>query len=291
MLFNNDLLFVVGSIIVKGIFTYSFYNNIFTTNNSESLINTNYSLNPISRLDTNIQLDNLPNHNYVDSIVQTDNIQVEASVQTANTYINTGMQTSSRMWLESIKNWIDNILGDSGITSSHSGPGYVDVGVQTNATAALQNYQSMWTTVKQWFLDVCSIRSSQLSSMGYNKIEKWRNNLDSIQSVDLHDSENPLTVLKFGTESSLQQLVTPDDSTSNICEVISENNLQNVETANRFYDMNNPADVLDLMNDPTVVFSINSATLPGDDLITFYTADSANEILRSTLENLLTSVN
>jgi hypothetical protein len=54
--------------------------------------------------------------------------------------------------------------------------------------------------------------------------------------------------------------------------------------------MNNSADVLDLMNDPTVVFS-NVPMVDGDDLITFYTADSANEILRSTLEALLTSVN
>ena len=37
--------------------------------------------------------------------------------------------------------------------------------------------------------------------------------------------------------------------------------------------------------------SINSATLPHDDLITFYTADSANEIVRSTLEALLNGVN
>jgi hypothetical protein len=48
--------------------------------------------------------------------------------------------------------------------------------------------------------------------------------------------------------------------------------------------MSNSKDVLDLMNDPTVVFSVNSATLPGDDLITFHTADSSYEILRSTLE-------
>jgi hypothetical protein len=44
------------------------------------------------------------------------------------------------------------------------------------------------------------------------------------------------------------------------------------------------------MNDPTVVFS-NDPMPNGDDLITFYTADSTNEILRSTLEALLTNVN
>lgn len=54
--------------------------------------------------------------------------------------------------------------------------------------------------------------------------------------------------------------------------------------------MSNSKDVLDLMNDPTVVFSVNPVG-GGDDLLTFYTADSANEILRSTLETLLNSVN
>jgi hypothetical protein len=40
MLFNNDLLIVVGSVIIGGLFTYTFYNNIFITYNSESLVNT-----------------------------------------------------------------------------------------------------------------------------------------------------------------------------------------------------------------------------------------------------------
>lgn len=39
-----------------------------------------------------------------------------------------------------------------------------------------------------------------------------------------------------------------------------------------------------------VVFS-NIPLDNGNDLITFHTAESSNEILRSTLENLLTSVN
>jgi hypothetical protein len=56
------------------------------------------------------------------------------------------MQPSARMWLESVRNWINEIFsGGIFATSSHSGPGYVDVGVQTNAT-------SVWATVKQWFL-------------------------------------------------------------------------------------------------------------------------------------------
>jgi len=62
--------------------------------------------------------------------------------------------------------------------------------------------------------------------MGYTKVDKWRNNIDSNQSVDLHDSESSLTTLKFGTDSDLQNLLVcsahPNDSASNVSEVISE---------------------------------------------------------------------
>jgi hypothetical protein len=285
MLFNNDLLFVVGSVIfiAGGIFTLSKYNIFPTINKGESLINTNSSLDTIGLQATNLsETNNLLTQSYVEASVQTTDILVETGIQTANTYVNTGMQTSARMWLESIRNWITEILGSG---TSNPNPQYVDVGVQTNAT-------TMWATVKQWFFEVCSVRSSELTSIGYNKVDKWINNLDSDQSVDLHDSNSPLTIYKFESESELQNLVDPNDSASQINEVVSnqQSNI-NINSSVRVYDMNNVKDVLDLMNDHTVVFSVNSATLPGDDLITFYTTDSANEILRSTLETLLTSVN
>ena len=262
MFFNNDLIFVVGSFIfVAGgvILTYSFYSGP-TINKGESVVN-------ISNIETN-------NLQYTDVSVQTIN-----TIEATTTYVNTGMQTSARMWLESIRNWITEILGTTSNTQ------YVDVGVQTNNP-------SVWGTIKQWFLETFSVRSSELSSLGHNKVAKWRNKLDPDQSVDLNNSESTLTKITFHNpnDSTLDRLVDPDDSASQVSEVVSEANLQNVETANRVYDMSNPADVLDLMNDPTVVFSVNPAALPGDDLITFYTADSANEILRSTLEALLTSV-
>jgi hypothetical protein len=280
MFFNYDSFEIVAiAFIVSGILIQSLY--ISSALPNESLVNTN------SNLDLSFQSNNLATTQLIDASVQTDvNIQVEASVQAVNTYVNTGIQTSARMWLESIRNWITEILGTTSNTPATGQ--YVDVGVQTNAP-------SLWVSVKQWFLEVCSIRSSDLSSIGYNKVTNWRNKLDSIQSVDLHDSESPLTHIAFDSpntcNSTLDKLVDPDESASQVTEVVSESSLQNVETVNRFYDMNNPADVLDLMNDPTVVFSVNPATLPGDDIITFYTAESANEILRSTLENLITSVN
>jgi len=271
MFFNYDSFEIVAiAFIVTGLLIQSLYISSPTPKN-ESLINTLPKSDLSNNLNTTSQL--------IDASVQTDaNIQVEASVQTANTYVNTGMQTSARMWLESIRNWITEILGTT--PNPQAGAQYVDVGVQTNAT-------SVWGIVKQWFLEIYSIRSSELSSMGQNKVAKWRNNLDSNQSVDLHNSESPLESNSVNSDSTLQKLVDPNDSASQISEVVSNST---TNSSVRVYDMNNSADVLDLMNDPTVVFS-NYPMDDGDSLITFYTADSANEILRSTLEALLTSVN
>lgn len=291
MFFNSDSMpLIVTGIIVGSLFTYTIY-NIFTTSiqSNESLINTNSSLNSISKLDSNIQ--NLPNNSYTDVGIQTEtNIQIEAGIQAQNTYTNTGMQTSSRMWLESIRNWIDEILS----RPSNLNPNYVDVGVQTDANVTL-----MWQTVKQWFLEVLSVRSSELSSIGIDRIYNWRNKLPSNQSIDLHDSESPLTILKFGNDTELDQLLDPNDSASNISEVIFEGsqstNVQAVNTANnvvnRVYDMSNRQDVLDLINDPTVALGINSAYDTADDIITFITPDTSYDIVRSTLETLLNSVN
>lgn len=175
----------------------SFFWDLSTLNN-ESLVNT------LSNSDLS---NNLPTttSQLIDVAVQTDtNIQVETSIQT--TYVNTGMQTSARMWLESISNWITEILGTTPNAQ------YVDAGVQTMAPTT-----SMWSTVKQWFLEVCSVRGSELASMGKTKVDKWRNNLDSVQSVELHNSESPLSTL--GSNSSLHQLIVPDDSASNISAV------------------------------------------------------------------------
>jgi hypothetical protein len=165
MFFNYDLFEIVAIVfIITGIFTYSFYKSLASINN-ESLVNTN-------SLATNSELNNNLSTTFtqlIDAGIQTDvNIPVEA----VNTYVNTGVQTSARMWLESIRNWITEILGT---TPNQASTGqYVDVGVQTNGI-------STWQTVKQCFLEVCSVRSSQLSSLGENKINKWRTGLDSIQ--------------------------------------------------------------------------------------------------------------
>jgi hypothetical protein len=196
MFFNYDL-FEIGAIafIISGILIKSFYNSSIPINN-ESLVNTKQMP---SDLDTIIQspVSESSNLQYVETSVQTANTQVEAGIQAANTYTNTGMQTSSRVWYEYIKNWIDEILSTS--NPNPNAPQYVDVGVQTNATG------SLWESVKQWFLEVCSVRSSELSSVGNHRVEKWRNNIDSIQSVDLNDSESSLTTLKFDNDTDLQK--------------------------------------------------------------------------------------
>ena len=112
MFFNNDLLFVVGSVIVGGIFTYTFYNNIFTTNNSESLVNTLPNIDSMNLAESTYPVTQPNLLHKIDVGVQTEaNVQVaDASVQAANTYVNAGMQTSARMWYETIKNWIMEIL-------------------------------------------------------------------------------------------------------------------------------------------------------------------------------------
>lgn len=225
MLFNYDLFEIVAiAFVVSGILTYSLYKSS-TTFNNESLVNT-LSNSDLSK--------NLATTQLIDASVQTEtNIQVagaaDASIQAVNTYVNTGMQTSARIWLESIRNWITEILGTN--PNPQATGQYVDVGVQTNAI-------SLWGSVKQWFLEVCSIRSSQLSSMGHNKVDKWRNTIDSNQSVSLHDSETSLTNIAFGSPNNLQELVGPDDSASNVSEVVSESSLQNVEA--KVYDITDP---------------------------------------------------
>jgi len=63
--------------------------------------------------------------------------------------------------------------------------------------------------------------------------------LDSAQSVDLHDSDFSLT--SDISNSTLQHLVDPNDSVSQISEVVSETSLQNVESVtNRVYDITDP---------------------------------------------------
>ena len=214
-LFNNDLLFVAGGFIfIAGgvILTYSFY-KFPIVNKSESLVNTNSTLDPL----TDLPVAELSNLQYVEASVQASNINLEAGVQTANHYVNTGMQTSARMWLESIRNWITEILSSSPQVSDQ----YVDVGVQTNNISTYQ-------IVKNWFLEVCSVRSSELTDLGQNNVNKWINKLDPIQSVDLHDSVFSLTTRSDISNSSLQELVAPNDSVSNISEVVSESNLQDL---------------------------------------------------------------
>jgi hypothetical protein len=90
---------------------------------------------------------------------------------------------------------------------------YVDAAVQTE-------FKSYWQQFKDWLQDAFSINSTDVESIGENAIINWKNNLDSIQSVDLHDSETPLSS-PVEVTSELDKLVDPIDSASNVCEVVS----------------------------------------------------------------------
>jgi hypothetical protein len=242
MFFNYDLFEIIAiGFIVSGILTYSFYKSAGPINN-ESLVNT-------SALATNSDLSNNLATNPASQLI-------DAGVQTeANTYVNTGIQTSPRMWLESVRNWITEIL--SGASPTNPNPQatgqYVDVGVQTNAT-------SLWDTVKQWFLEVLSVKASELSSIGYGKVEKWTHGIahSTVESCN--------TISSVSSQSSLQQLVTPNDSASNITEIISESNLRHPDDSasniiaavdNKVYDITDVA-VLDnfIENTPTAYIEL-----------------------------------
>lgn len=169
MLFNYDL-FELGAIafIVSGLLIQSFYISGLigdqaeaAPSNNESLINTN----SLSNLDSNVQLNNLSNQSYVEASVQTTNIQIEAGIQTSNTYVNTGMQTSSRMWLESVRNWITDILGNG---SAAPQPNYVDVGVQTGT-------RSSWELFKESFNNFFNLESSSstISTPTNVRVNTW----------------------------------------------------------------------------------------------------------------------
>jgi hypothetical protein len=114
---------------------------------------------------------------------------------------------------------------------------YVNVGVQTDVT-------SIWGTIKTWFVNAFSMRSSELSSLGPNNVNRWINNLDSVQSVSLHDSESLLTGVR--SNSTVQQLIGPDDSASQISEVLSGS--QVVESASN-------VDVISIVNNAIVDYS------------------------------------
>jgi hypothetical protein len=82
----------------------------------------------------------------------------------------------------------------------------------------------MWSTVKQWFFDVLSVRSSEISSIGYTKVNNWLN---------INSTLSPTSVdIPLDSESVLQQLVGPYNSASQKSEVISESSLQNVCVSN-----------------------------------------------------------
>jgi hypothetical protein len=274
MFFNYDS-FELGAIafVVSGIliYYYSGYSVVPHAKVNNSLLNTKTTSDLSNNLATNISnstlettapathsptldsISNLPIHNFVNASVQTNvNIQVEAIVEPATTYVNTGMQTSPRMWLESIRNWINEILG---ITPT---PQYRDVGVQTGA-------KSLWQLFKESINKFYNLETNSVSTPNQVRVDTWMSRLNSNQSVDLHDSESPLTNLRFGKSSSeLQNLVNPIDSASNtshlpvpvnVGEVVSESNLQNV-VENKVYDITDPG-VLNLyMQDETIDFEV-----------------------------------
>lgn len=140
---------------------------------------------------------------------------------------------------------ITEILG----TTPNTNPQYVDVGVQTQT-----NTKSTFQIVKDWFLEVCSVRSSELSSLGQNKVAKWRKGLEFPSSLN---STSNHTIDTTVTNTSLDRIVNPGDSASNIKEVVSESNLD--DAVDLVYNITDPTMYVNILREPGVeaIFSDN----------------------------------
>jgi hypothetical protein len=149
----------------------------------------------------------------------------ESLVNTTASWSPTGpsLNSISELPVDNINNLPDAIADMGASGHSDQGVNYVDIGVQTES-------KSLWLTFKTWLKDVFSVRDSDVGTFGHDGVDNWRNNLDSIQSVVHPDSESLLTTLGFNapSESTLENLVNPDDSISNVSDIISVSNV--VET-------------------------------------------------------------
>jgi hypothetical protein len=106
-------------------------------------------------------------------------------------------------------------ISESTNTSILANPQYVDVGVQTEP-------QSTWQIVKEWFIDTFSINSSEITSIGNTRVNKWVSELDSSQSTP---SQNTISEI---SHLNLSDTIQVADSASNVSEVVSESSLQNL---------------------------------------------------------------
>jgi LAGLIDADG DNA endonuclease family protein len=130
-------------------------------------------------------------------------------------------------WSDKNKAYIDHVynLFDEWVISpphnksriSPKGNLVVNWGFQTISHEAFNPLAELF---KDWLIDAFSINSTDVQSIGENAIINWKNNLDSIQSVDLHDSGTPLSS-PVEVTSELDKLLDPIDSASNISEVVS----------------------------------------------------------------------
>ena len=160
MLFNNDSMFVLGSLIFIGVVLFTSYNYyIFTTKAGmiESLVNT--SSTPLAPSENTIPIP----------------------------------------------------IPEPGKLASQ----YIEAGVQTVNTPA-----SLWQSFKNWLIEAFSVNTSEIESIGMEGVNNWRNNLDSVQSVALHDSESSLD--SVSSNSTVQELLAPNDSASMVSGPVTE---------------------------------------------------------------------
>ena len=128
MFFNNDSIVVVSAILVLGVFTYTYYNNIFTTvhNTSNTIVYKEVGVQTESLVNTElpestcIQPNVLPDKIYVDAEVQTKSLW-ELFNEWLNEFHSTnGSESVSTSSNSKVESWLNNLDHPSQNIPSHT---------------------------------------------------------------------------------------------------------------------------------------------------------------------------
>jgi len=132
---NADSGIIVTAVIVLGIFTYSFYNNVFNTvhNTSNTIVNKEVEVQTDSLNNTNINLDT------ISELPTTTTPNIESSPF----FVEAGVQTSNNSLWSLFKDWIcEKYAGLSG-TATDSGVENVTNNLNTSQSTLSQNVKSV----------------------------------------------------------------------------------------------------------------------------------------------------
>ena len=82
------------------------------------------------------------------------------------------------------------------------GVNYVNAAVQTES-------KTLWQSFKGWLKDVFSVPDTEIGTFGHSKVEKWRDELNSVQSMDVTQHQDLKGKGVANVDTSLNNLVNP----------------------------------------------------------------------------------